>query len=369
MVRTSRILTYVSLAVGVFLTFSVTGCGRKTVSPTVKIGVLLPLTGPSANQGQDALNGLNMKLDEIKTRQGLGIKLVVEDDQSDPKTGLSAFQKLASVDRVPAVIGPISSPVVLAISSQAERSNIVIVAIGASSPTISQAGDYIFRHCLLAERQAIEIARYCSEKLGSPKVGFLYINDETGMGYVNAFRREYKRLGGRIVAEETFDRGARDYRTQLIKLKAAGAEVLFSPGIPTSTGYILRQSADIGYRCKVLAGYGVEGQDVITIAGSEAERLIYTSFPYDASFTRLYQKRYGKQPSASAGLAYDALGMVADCLAKGERNGTQIRDYLYSVNNYTGVTGKISFDRNGDTQKEPIVFYTVKAGKFTALSK
>ena len=342
------------------------GCVKKK-DGEIEIGVILPLTGPAANQGNDSLRGIQMRLQQYKSGR-YGVKLIVEDDKSDSKTALSSFKKLIDVDHVPVIIGPITSGLVLALAPEVERSKVVLLAIGASSPKISQAGDYVFRHALMVQGQAEAMANFCFNKLINPKVGILYINDETGMAYADYFSKAYTALNGKIIATESFDRGSSDYRTQLQKIKASGATVLYAPGVPQSTGYILKQTAELGFKCNVLAGYGVEGQDVIDIAGDEAERLIYTSFPYDEIFRKMYKKAYDRPPSVGSGLAYDAMSIVLSILDKGATAGPNLKDALYKEK-YQGVTGNISFDVNGDTLKEPIILMTVRKGAFVKYGK
>jgi len=332
----------------------------------VRIGILLPLTGPAANHGQDSLNAIRLRLAEIEESGGPHITVVVEDSQSNPTQALSAFQKLTDIDNVPVIIGPISSSIVLGLGPVANQRKIPMIAIGSSSPKITKAGPYVYRHALLAETQSAELARYAKNIIGTSQVAFFYMNDETGLGYANRFRKVYERLGGKVVAEETFDRDSRDYRTQLTKLKGSGATVVFSPGIPSSTGYLLKQSAELGYSCTVLAGYGVEGQDIITIAGDEGRRLIYTSMPYDQAFLSAYEDRYGKAATAGAGLAYDVMGILAKAVSGGARTPDEFKRFLDTERGFEGATGILEFDANGDTQKSPLIFKTVSRGKFVS---
>lgn len=341
---------------------------RGSAKESVEIGILLPLTGPAANHGQDSLNAIRLRMDQIEASGGPAISLAVEDSQSNPTQALNAFQKLTDINKVPVVIGPISSSIVLGLASVANERHVPIIAIGSSAPKITEAGPYVYRHALLAETQSAELARYAWNTLGATNVAFFYMNDDTGLGYANRFREVYEQLGGVISEVETFDRDSRDFRTQLTKLKASGAPVVFSPGIPSSTGYLLKQSAELGYLCTVLAGYGVEGQDIITIAGNEGRRLIYTSMPYDQAFLEAYQERYNKAATAGAGLAYDAMGLLAKAVSDGVRTAEDFKRFLDTTRGFQGATGILEFDANGDTQKSPLVLKTVSAGEFISLA-
>lgn len=88
-----------------------TACRNAENRSAKRIGALLPLTGDAANYGHSLRNGIDLAKDEINANIPPGqarLEIMYEDSKADPKTGLAAFNKLADVDRVPAVIGSIS---------------------------------------------------------------------------------------------------------------------------------------------------------------------------------------------------------------------------------------------------------------------
>ncbi len=115
----------------------------------VIVGAVMPLTGDAASYGTAVREGIELACEEINSRGGINgtpIKVVYEDSQANPKQGVSAFQKLVSVNQTEVVVGAVASSVTLAIAPIAERSEVVLISPASSSPKITTAGEFIFRN-------------------------------------------------------------------------------------------------------------------------------------------------------------------------------------------------------------------------------
>lgn len=136
---------FVVIAIGLF--FHLDNADKTTNS--VNIGSILPLTGERSSVGISAKNGIKLAVEEINTSAYLGnksISLFIEDSKGIPANSLSSFEKLTTANDVIAIIGPLGSSEVLSIAPKAEQRKIVIMTPAASSPLITEAGDYIFRN-------------------------------------------------------------------------------------------------------------------------------------------------------------------------------------------------------------------------------
>src|SRR3989344_8827560 len=120
---------------------------RASTKETIKIGVVLPLTGPSADGGNYVKNGLLLAQDELNNDQDLAYhyELLFQDSMYDPKTAVSAVRKLIDSDQVKYIVGAQGSSETLAITPIAEENKVILITPGSQSDKISQAGDYIFR--------------------------------------------------------------------------------------------------------------------------------------------------------------------------------------------------------------------------------
>ena len=360
----------VGIVILIILTFIITIflARKKTSTSELEIGAILPLTGPAANHGQDAKDGINLAINDINVKGGIlnsKIKVIFEDSRSTTEGCVSGIQKLIQVDRVPVILGPISSSDVLAVAPIVGKNKTVLFTPSASSAEISQVGDYVFRNSVLAEPQGQRMADFCFNRLKQTASAILYINDDTGRAYFESFKDAFEALGGKIVLIESYNRDDTDFRTHIAKIKSAGANSVYIPAIPQTMGNIIKQSAELGYKPFFLGNIGIEGEDLLTITKGIGKKVFYTSVMVDEKFSKKFEEYYGRIPLIAASLAYDAAGIVGIAIAKaGSGSADEIKKAIYEITNYSGVTGFIRFfDRNGDAQRE-IIIKTIEEDKF-----
>jgi len=339
----------------------------------IKIGAILPLTGEAAKYGKSAKRGIDLALEEINAKGGIkGKKLTIiyEDSKGNPKEGVSAILKLITVHKVPAILGAMSSSVTLAIAPIAEENKIVLLSPASSSPKITHAGDYIFRNCYSDIYEGKKMAHYIYNETRYKKVAIIHINNDYGIGLREAFRDEFNKLGGKVVAVETYDFGATDFRTQLSKIKESDPDAIYIVGY-SEMGRLLVQAKELELRIPFFSCIMFEDPDILKVAGDIAEGVVYTYPSYNpksredvvANFINIFEKKYNQKPDGFAANAYDALKILALAIEKGGGKSEQIKKALYSIKDYPGVTGKTSFDGNGDVIK-PIGIKQSVRGKF-----
>lgn len=339
----------------------------------IKIGAILPLTGDAAKYGEASKNAIALFIDELNASGGIKgkkIKVIYEDDQADPKLGVSAFQKLVTTDKVPVIIGPLPSSVTLAIAPLAEKSKVVILSPASSSPAITNAGDYIFRTVASDLLEGTALANFVYNELKLKKVAIIYINNDFGIGLSNSFSNRFEELGGKIVTVESFEQSATDFRSQLSKIKTLNPQAIYMVGYK-EMGNILKQAAELGIKTQFLSFAMFEDPEILKIAGKAAEGLIYSYRSFDPKsseevvkkFANNYKSKYGVEPDIFAGLSFDAARILALAIEKGGSNADGIKSALYMVKNFPGVTGEITFDKNGDVTGA-ISIKTVRQGKF-----
>lgn len=350
------------------------GCAKKPTE--IKIGAILPLTGAAAKYGDAAKKGIDLAVKEINTVGGIKkkkVQFIYEDSQGDPKLGVAAIQKLVTVDRVSAVIGDLFSSVTLAVAPLANKNKIVLLSPASSSPKITDAGDYIFRNCPSDVYEGSIMANFAYDKLGYTNVVLLYINNEYGIGIKDVFKKKFSEKGGVIAAEETFDQNATDFRSQLTKIKKRNPKVIYLVGYK-EMGYVLKQAKELGIRPQFLSTVMFEDPEILKIAGDAAEGVIYSASAFDPksedntvqNFVKSFKDEYNQVPDVFAALSYDAVKIMSLAITQSGFSGPLIKKAMYSIKNYRGVMGEISFDPNGDAILSPII-KQVKNGKFVPL--
>ena len=348
-------------------------CQKKVEEKVVKIGAVLVLTGPDAKAGQSAKQGIEMAVEEINASGGVKsrkIKVIYEDDGGEPQKSVSAVQKLINVDKVLAILGPMWSSCVLAVAPNVESKGVVILSPTASSPKITYAGDYIFRNTYSDAIEGAKTAEFASKELKYGKAGILFINNDYGVGLKDAFKRKFEELGGKIVIDEGYDPKTTDFRTILVKVKERSPEVIYIAGY-SEMGQLLRQMRETGIKIPVLSCIMFEISDIAKVAGKAAEGVIYAYPSYDPEkgneitlkFAKKFKEKYGTLPDPEAAFSYDAVKILALAMEKGGFTSEDIKNALYKIKGYNGITGKTSFDENGDVIK-PVGFKRVHNGKY-----
>ncbi|TET34912.1 MAG: hypothetical protein E3J72_12310 [Planctomycetota bacterium] len=350
-----------------------------TSKTTITIGAISPFSGDGANYGKAARTAIDLALEEINAEGGIdGKKLTVtyEDDKGNPKDALSAFKKLASIDKVPAILGPFYSSNVLACAPTAEKLKVVLLTGTATSDNIRNAGEYVFRVCPSNDEQARTIANFAYKKLGLKTSYILYRNVDYGVTLRDKFEKAFKELGGSIVGMEGVAPDAKDIRAQLAKVKASAPDFIFAAVHYAEGGTLLRQSKELGISSVIMGTDGGFDPQLFKIAGNAAEGSYWvtigwgdeSSNPAVAKFKEAYKKKYGEEPGVYSGLFYDATHVLAKALsAASKKDGPSIQKALLKLK-YEGPTGITEFDSFGDVQK-PFTIYRVKNGEFTPLQE
>ncbi len=329
----------------------------------IRIGAILPLTGDAAQWGIPPQKGAQLAVEQINKKGGINgrhLELIIEDSRAEPKEGISAFNKLIATHDIKIVLGAVASSVTLAVAPLAERNHVLLISPASTSPKISQAGDYIFRVIPSDDVRGKVFAEYLFNDANIRSVSILYINNEGGVGNKETFKNRFVQLGGEIITEEAYSQTTTDVRTQLTKIKSTQTQALVVVSYPKDTIHVMKQSLELNLgKPLYFQTEAVEDPQVLREAGVAAEGAIYI-LPAMAGgeiptlFSKNYQKKYGQEPGLFAAEAYDIVYLIASALEpKLETNvpSDVLRDYFYNLKDYSGASGIITFDENGDVQK------------------
>ena len=362
-------LVFISVAFLVILSF---GCAKKD-GKEIKIGAILTLTGDAAKYGENVKKGIELALQETNASGGIKgkiLKVLYEDSKADPKVAVSAFQKLVTIDKVQIILGPMSSSEVLAVSPLAEKMKIIIFTPTASAPSITNAGDYIFRNVTsdVFEGEALSLFTFNDLKL--KKVAIIYINNDYGIGLRDSFKNKFENLGGKIIEMESFEQSSTDMKSQISKIKAAKPEAVFVVGY-IEIGIILKQSSELGLKTQFLSCNMFEDPEILRIAGGISNGVYYTYRLFETkstekivnNFVEKYKLIYRSEPDIFSALGYDAMKILGHAMEKEGFTAGEVKQAIYSIQNLPTVTGTISYDNNGDVLQS-MGIKVVKDGRF-----
>ena len=339
-----------------------TSCNQKE---EVIIGAIFPLTGDAAQWGNPPNKGALLAIEEINAKGGIDgtkVKLISEDSQCDPSKGVSGINKLLSTNKPIAIIGGVCSSVTLAIAPIAEKNNVTLISPASTNPKISNAGDYIFRAIPSDELRGKVFAEYIYSQ-GFKRGAILYINNDGGKGNEETFQKHFKGNGGEILIVESYMPQAQSVKTQLTKIKEVNPEFLMVVSYPEDAVTVLKDISEL--KLSIPLFFQTEALDdpiVLKNAGETAEGVTFITYAdtdnkTSNNFRLAYEKKYNSKPELFAAEAYDAVYLIADAL----KENTDIKNYLYSIKEYLGASGNLSFDKNGDVIKPLAIKKIIKS--------
>jgi branched-chain amino acid transport system substrate-binding protein len=365
------------IIVGVFLSLA---CNNKsagngqTASNEILVGIYGSLTGTTATFGISTRNGAEMAIDEANQGGGvLGkkIRVLVEDDQGKPEEAQTVVTKLINKDRVIAVLGEVASSRSLAAAPVCQSNKIPMITPSSTNPRVTQIGDYVFRVCFIDPFQGLVMAKFATNTLKVKNVAVLRdIKNDYSVGLADVFVENFTKMGGKIIADESYSEGDTDFSAQLTSIKSHDPQAIFVPGYYTEVGLIARQARKLGYTIPLMGGDGWDSPKLWEIGGEALNDCFYSNHysvddpsPAIKKFRADYSGRYNQVPDAIAALGYDAAKILISAFQRaGSTEPAKVRDAIAQTKDFPGVTGNITLDANRNAVK-PAVVLRVKNGK------
>lgn len=353
----------------------------------LKLGAVLPLTGELADYGPATKTGIDLAVEEINKAGGvLGspLALATNDDQTSPQAGVDAAQKLVSVEKVNALLGPMGSGVYIPVAKTvAVPAGVPIISGSATSPMISSLDSkgFTFRTVPSDAFQGVALAQVTKEK-GYKKVGVIYVNNDYGKGLAENFGKAFTAAGGTVTASVGFEPKQASFRGEVQKAATGHPEALVviaytGDGVP-----ILKQALESGQFNRFALSDGMKAPEVIDAIGAQfLEGVVGTTaaplpnYPAAEAFHAAYKAKYGQlTPKPYIDTFYDATYVLALAAEKAKStDGTKIRDAIRDVTSeggekilpgefakakqalaagkkieYVGASGPLQFDAHGD---------------------
>ncbi len=380
-------ITAVALILAMAATAMLTGCGgaadttaegesASASGDVIKIGALEPITGGMAAGGAMEIEGFEIAQSERPTVTVGGkeytIEIVKADNKSDKVEAANAATKLIEEDQVSVILGSYSSTPSLGAYDVVRNGNVPAIGVSCTNPAVTEGNDNYFRVCFIDPYQGSVMANYAYNTLGAKTAA---VTTEQGndysVGLAQYFKEEFEKLGG-TVYEAAYQTGDQDFNAQITSLKANNPDVFFVPGNFTEAAMFIKQAKQAGVEVPMLGGDTYEVQEFLDVAGAEAEGVEFSAFfdadaeltPLTKEFVTNYRNNNnGNDPAGVTALAYDAYMLACDAIeAADSTDPVAIRDALAQAD-FTGVTGPVKFDENGDPTKAAVI-KKVEGGKF-----
>ncbi len=354
----------------------------------IKIGAAEALSGPASQYGQSIKNGFQLAADEINAAGGVKgnkVALQFEDEAGKKEQAIDVFKKLIFQDKVLMLFGPTLSNSAQAADPIAQAAKVVVFGTSNTADGITSIGDHVFRNSVTESDVLPETLRVAIKAASIKRVAVLYGNDDvfTKSGY-DAFKKALENLKVPVTTTETFAKGDVDFKAQLTKIKASGADAIVLSALIAEGAPIMVQARQLGIDLPVIGGNGMNSVKIFDLAKDKSDNL-WVGSPWSLSsqtkenqhFVVAYTQKYKAAPDQFSAQAYDAMNIVATALGKLKLSGNletdrkALRDALPAVT-HIGATGAFKFrqvmGKDGkpagyDAQQAAIVSVT-KAGKY-----
>lgn len=358
-----------------------TGNGDETTGSNAEGGYLLavagPMTGDAANNGIQFQRAVQLAVDEINAKGGVGGKMlefIVGDDQANPNQGLIVAQKFADNPDILAVIGHNNSGVTLACLPTYAKAGLPVISPVNTAVELTESGfGNYFRVIVRDDVYKQQFAEFAVKELGAKKPAIVWENTDYGKGGRDVTVAALKDLGFELAGDLSYTPGTdRDFSAQITKLKGAGADVVLYLGDYTNGALFEKQSETLGLQATFFGSGDCFHPDFIKIGGAATEgAYVFTAFdannpdPAIQTFVAAYKSKYDEEPGEWASHAYDTVSVIVAAIEKGGTDRAKLIEALKTVD-LQGVSGPIKFDAKGDVIGKKIYALLVKDGKFTS---
>jgi len=371
MTRCKKTLSII-LVIGLIAIFF-SGCEMTEKSTDkIKIGVNYELSGKVATYGQSSVDGILMAIDEINEAGGvLGKKInpIKIDNKSDSAEATSVATRLATKDKVVAILGPATSGAFKATVPVATKNKIPVMSASttADDVTVDDKGvkEFAFKICFNDSFQGTLMANFALNNLNAKTAVIIFDNtSDYSIGLSKNFKETFTNANGKIVGEEAYVEGETDFNAILTKIKGLDFDVIFIPGYYEEAGLIIKQAKALEINKPVIGADGFDSPKLVDLAGKAALNQVYFSNHYSSldedpqvlKFIENFKKEHGKDPDAFNALGYDLGYFIADAITRANsEDPVKIKEALAATEDFKGVTGSFRIDENHNAIKSAVV--------------
>ena len=371
----------IALALALAMVFALCACGSSSApaasddsassgEKVVKIGVFEPTSGDSAAGGKKEVLGMQYANKETPTVDVNGetykVELVLADNGSSTDKAPSAASELVSKG-VSVVLGTYGSGCAIAGGPKFDEGGLAAIGVTCTNPNVTAGNDYYFRICFLDDFQANVLASFAIDKFDAKVAYCLGENgNEYDQGLISFFTKVFEANGGKVISD-SFPTNNADFASYLNKAKSEGADVIFTPVSIAYAVQIITQAASLGIEAPFLGSDTLDDNMVLeAIKGTDLQLYVSTFYQeggapefdtgikeyINASSEALAANGGNDTISAVTAMGYDAYFVALEAMKKADSGDkAAIMAALPSVT-YTGVSGAIAFDAQGDAIRD-----------------
>lgn len=347
--------------------------GAASAQETVKIGVVQPLTGPVAYDGNIYANTVKMLVEDMNAKGGvLGkkIELVIEDGACNPAQSVNAAEKLVVRDKVVALLGAFCSTSTAAMMEVARKHKVPhITGISTAAQLTEQSNPYFFRAVATTPMLGAAFGGELPKAVKARKFAFLVINDDWGRSMVASYPKSIEAAGGSIVGTEFFQSSELQFLSQITKIKSMNPDAIILAANTQHAAALSKQIREMGITAPLMGEGSWTSDSYLKLAGPASEGVFglveyaYTiKNPINDAFVKMSRDKLKENPSKFAGAAHNAISIMVDAIRRaGAADPEKIRAALTQTD-YNGLVGNIRFDAKGQAYGQNVYLANIKNG-------
>ncbi|MEP7208971.1 MAG: ABC transporter substrate-binding protein [Casimicrobiaceae bacterium] len=335
-------------------------------SQPIKIFGLVELSGTGATSGSNFNDGVKLAVKEINAAGGIlgrSVEYSANDTQSQPQVAKALAVK-AIDNGAYVVMGPVFSGSILVSMVETRRAEIPNFTGGEAAAITQQKNPYIFRTSFTQTTAMPKVARYLADVLKAKSVAVVWVNNDFGKGGRDVFTKAAEARGIKVVADISTEPGQLDFSGPVLKAKQANADAIFVYSNEEESARALRELRKQGYDKPIVGETVLTSQKVVELAGEAANGAVaHVGLTADApdpgikAFAAKFQKEYNYKPDHNGLKGYTGMYIVKAVTEKiGKLDSKAFANAMHgaklTVKDYPGILMDVSFDENGDLDRE-----------------
>jgi branched-chain amino acid transport system substrate-binding protein len=334
--------------------------------PPVRIVGLVELSGTGATSGTNFDNGVKLAVKEINATGGIlgrKVEYTSSDTQSAPQTAKALAQKAVD-EGAYVVMGPVFSGSILVSMAETRRAEIPNFTGGEGAAITQQGNPYIFRTSFTQATAMPKVARYIKDTVKAKTIAMVWVNNDFGKGGRDTMMKALEAQGIKVAADISTDPGQVDFSGAVLKVKQSNADAVFVYTNEEESARALRELKKQGYDKPIIGETTLTSQKVIELAGDAANGAVaHVGLTADApqptikAFDERFQKEYKYKTDHNGLKGYSAMYIVKAVTEKiGKFDPKAFAAAMHGVTlsskDYPGVLLDVTFDQNGDLDRE-----------------
>ncbi len=377
------------MLVAVFLVFGVFGCGQPATPPAddddavdepaaefegeMLLGIMVPTTGSEAADGVDMENAALLAVEEINAAGGvLGYKIVTStgDDGCDPSMATAAASKLISEEVFGVVGGYCSGATLPTLKLYGDAGIPFVVAASNATTLIDENPGWAFMINSTGDAQAAKALEWF-EGLGVETISLVDDGSAFSVDLKDQTKAAWEAAGYAVLTEDRVETGTQDFSAVVTKIMSANPDGVYWTAYQGLGALLIMQLRQNGYEGVIMVGDGSSAQELIDLAGPDAEGVYCTAppvvdfLPAAQGFISGYNAMFPREPGAYAGLMYDATYLLMDAIERaGSFDGEAVKAALAATDSFDNLTGPIFFTPQNTLGRSNFVILVAQDGRW-----